>query len=121
MSSLDQRAEAAQPVGTWDEAPAALSATGVVKSFGATRALRGATLALYPAEVHALVGENGAGKSTLVKILVGALQPDAGTLVLGEAPLHLGSVRDAVAAGIVPVYQHLTLMPHLSVRSTTSR
>ena len=121
MSSLDQRAEAAQPVGTWDEAPAALHATGVVKSFGATRALRGANLALLPAEVHALVGENGAGKSTLVKILVGALLPDAGTLMLGEAPLTLGSVREAVAAGIVPVYQHLTLMPHLSVRSTTSR
>ena len=52
--------------------------------------LRGASLALYPGEVAGLVGENGAGKSTLMKILVGALAPDAGTITrtgrLGYCP-----------------------------------
>jgi len=52
--------------------------------------LRGADLALYPGEVAGLVGENGAGKSTLMKILVGALAPDAGSVtrngLLGYCP-----------------------------------
>ena len=42
--------------------------------------LRGAGLDLYPGEVVGLVGENGAGKSTLMKILVGALAADAGSI-----------------------------------------
>jgi ABC-type multidrug transport system ATPase subunit len=54
------------------------------------RVLRGASLALFPGEVVGLVGENGAGKSTLMKILVGALAPDAGSVthdgVLGYCP-----------------------------------
>ncbi len=92
-----------------------LSATGIAKSYGATRALRHANLRLEPGEVHALLGENGAGKSTLVKIICGATRPDAGQLELRGRPLALGSVRDAVRLGIVPIYQHLSLMPHLSV------
>jgi ABC-type multidrug transport system ATPase subunit len=52
--------------------------------------LRGASLALYPGEVAGLVGENGAGKSTLMKVLVGALAPDAGSVtrrgLLGYCP-----------------------------------
>jgi ABC-type multidrug transport system ATPase subunit len=52
--------------------------------------LRGADLTLWPAEVVGLVGENGSGKSTLMKILVGALAPDAGTVTwsgrLGYCP-----------------------------------
>ncbi len=44
----------------------------VRKSFGATAALRGDSLAVAEGEVHALIGENGAGKSTLMKILSGA-------------------------------------------------
>ncbi|NKQ55669.1 ABC transporter ATP-binding protein [Amycolatopsis sp. K13G38] len=52
--------------------------------------LRGVELTLYPGEVVGLVGENGSGKSTLMKILVGALAPDAGTVIhngrLGYCP-----------------------------------
>jgi ABC-2 type transport system ATP-binding protein len=47
---------------------------------GRREVLRGAELALYPGEVVGLVGENGAGKSTLMRILVGELAPDAGTI-----------------------------------------
>jgi ABC-type multidrug transport system ATPase subunit len=54
------------------------------------RVLRGVSLALYPGEVVGLVGENGAGKSTLMKILVGELAPDAGSVtrngLLGYCP-----------------------------------
>jgi ABC-type sugar transport system ATPase subunit len=90
--------------------------SGVAKSFGTTRALREAHLVLHAGEIHALMGENGAGKSTLVKILVGALRPDKGELRLNGLPIQLGGVAEAVAAGLVPIYQHLTLLPHLSVR-----
>jgi len=54
------------------------------------RVLRGVSLALYPGEVAGLVGENGAGKSTLMKVLVGELAPDAGSVtvngLLGYCP-----------------------------------
>jgi ribose transport system ATP-binding protein/rhamnose transport system ATP-binding protein len=93
-----------------------LVASGIAKSFGSTRALRDGDLILNAGEVHALMGENGAGKSTFVKILVGALAPDAGEIRLHGRPLRPNGVAAAVAAGLVPIYQHLTLMPHLSVR-----
>jgi ABC-2 type transport system ATP-binding protein len=63
---------------------------GVWPSRRQHQVLRGASLALYPGEVAGLVGENGAGKSTLMKILVGALAPDAGSVtrrgLLGYCP-----------------------------------
>ena len=92
-----------------------LSVSGLSKRFGATCALRGADLTVRPGEVHALMGENGAGKSTLVKMLVGALRPDTGTILLRGQPVAFGSVRDAIAAGVIPVYQHATVFPDLTV------
>ncbi len=63
-----------------------LEASGIAKSYGAVAALRNASLSVRPGEVHALMGANGAGKSTLVKILTGALRPNAGrVLIRGES------------------------------------
>ena len=63
-----------------------LEATDVSKTYGAVVALKSASLAVRPGEVHALMGANGAGKSTLVKILTGAVRPDGGTIsVRGQA------------------------------------
>lgn len=67
---------------------AVLEARGVVKAYRSgvwprrrtARVLTGADVALYPGEVVGLVGENGSGKSTLMKILVGSLSSDAGTV-----------------------------------------
>ena len=57
-----------------------LSAVGISKRYGDFLANDGIHLDLFPAEIHALLGENGAGKSTLVKIMYGLIQPSAGEL-----------------------------------------
>jgi daunorubicin resistance ABC transporter ATP-binding subunit len=63
----------------------AIAATGVVKSFGSVRALRGVDLTVPAGRMAALLGPNGAGKTTLVRILATLLRPDAGTVtVLGR-------------------------------------
>lgn len=92
-----------------------LTASGLSKSFGATRALQDVDLRLDPGERVAVLGENGAGKSTLMKILAGAHPPDEGTMTfLGEeyAP---ASPAAALAAGISIVFQEPTFFGQLSV------
>ena len=94
-----------------------LEATGVAKRYGAVTALREASLAVRPGEVHALMGANGAGKSTLVKILTGAIQPDAGSFtVLGEARRGFSPAASR-RMGIASVYQEPSLIPDLDVLS----
>ncbi len=97
------------------EAPLALRMIGISKAFGSTRALIEVDLDVRPGEVHALVGENGAGKSTLVKVLSGALQPDAGRMILQGKPYAPPGPLDARAAGVAMIYQELSLAPDLSV------
>src|SRR5947209_6517291 len=96
-------------------APSRLTMTGIVKHFGPTAALRGVDLDLRPGEVHALVGENGAGKSTLMKVLSGAIAPDAGRMTLDGQPYAPRNPQDARRQGVAMIYQELTLAPHLSV------
>jgi ribose transport system ATP-binding protein len=92
-----------------------LSATGIDKRFGGVVALHDADFACAAGEIHALLGENGAGKSTMVKVLCGVHPPDAGTIHYGGQPVTFHSPSDAVAAGIVPVFQELSLVPDLTV------
>jgi ribose transport system ATP-binding protein len=88
---------------------------GIRKSFGATAALGGVDLAVRSGEVCALVGQNGAGKSTLMAILAGALEPDAGSMMLDGQPYAPRSPLDARRAGVAMIYQELSLAPDLSV------
>ncbi|MGH2616911.1 MAG: sugar ABC transporter ATP-binding protein, partial [Thermomicrobiales bacterium] len=92
-----------------------LSATGIDKRFGGVVAIDGADFACEAGEIHALLGENGAGKSTMVKVLCGVHPPDAGTVVYAGDPVTLRGPSDAVAKGIIPVFQELSLVPDLTV------
>ena len=87
----------------------------ISKRFGATQALRNVSLEVQPGSVLALIGENGAGKSTLMKILSGALAPDAGRMELAGRPYAPRGPHDARLAGVGMIYQELNLAPDLSV------
>lgn len=70
-----------------------ITMSGVVKTFGSTRALDGVNLQVARGEVHGFLGPNGAGKSTTMRVLLGLLRADGGTIsLLGGDPW-----RDAVA------------------------
>jgi ABC-2 type transport system ATP-binding protein len=60
----------------------AISISGLVKTFGRTRALDGLDLSVETGEVHGFLGPNGAGKTTTLRVLLGLLRPDAGTVRL---------------------------------------
>jgi ABC-2 type transport system ATP-binding protein len=71
----------------------AIVTAGLVKTFGATRALDGLDLKVSTGEVHGFLGPNGAGKSTTIRVLLGLLRADSGEVsLLGGDPW-----RDAVA------------------------
>jgi simple sugar transport system ATP-binding protein len=95
--------------------PPAVTAVHVTKRFGATVALDDVELTVHTGEVHALVGRNGAGKSTLVSILTGLQTPDAGELAFGGAPPPAPADREAWRRIVACVYQHLTIIPTLTV------
>ncbi|MFO7250708.1 MAG: ABC transporter ATP-binding protein [Actinomycetes bacterium] len=91
---------------------AAIATSGLVKTFGATRALDGLDLTVNAGEVHGFLGPNGAGKSTTIRILLGILRADAGSVtVLGGDPwadavaLHR---RMAYVPGDVELWPNLT-------------
>ena len=96
-------------------AAAHLRAEGVVKSFGAVRALRGAHLEVRRGEVMGLVGDNGAGKSTLMKIISGVELPDGGRLLLDGREIHVRTPQAATGLGIQTVFQDLALCENLDV------
>ncbi|MBP6494534.1 MAG: sugar ABC transporter ATP-binding protein, partial [Rhodoferax sp.] len=93
---------------------------GVSKRYGGARALQDATLSMERGRIHAVLGENGAGKSTLIKIMSGVVQPDAGEMILDGQPVRFRDPAAANRAGVVCVFQELSLIPHLSVADNIS-
>ncbi len=59
-----------------------IEARGLVRTFDDGTGVRGADVQVAPGEIHALVGLNGAGKSTLMRLLLGMLEPTAGTITI---------------------------------------
>ncbi|MGA2765155.1 MAG: sugar ABC transporter ATP-binding protein [Spirochaetia bacterium] len=87
----------------------------ITKEFPGVVALDRVDLTVGRNELVGLVGENGAGKSVLMKIMIGLLQPDGGTIRLHGQPVTLKSPSDAIRNGIGMVFQEGSLVPNLSV------
>jgi fructose transport system ATP-binding protein len=92
-----------------------LQARSLIKRFGRVVALDHADFDLMPNEILGVIGDNGAGKSTLIKVLAGAIVPDAGVVLMDGRPVHFRNPMEARAAGIETVYQDLALSPALSI------
>ena len=92
-----------------------LSAVAISKRYADVLANDSIDLDLFPAEIHALLGENGAGKSTLVKIMYGLIQPSAGELRWTGRKIVLTGPSQARALGIGMVFQHFSLFENLTV------
>jgi ABC-type uncharacterized transport system ATPase subunit len=87
----------------------------VTKRFPGVVANDGVSLDFNAGEIHVLLGENGAGKSTLIGILAGMQQPDEGEILIDGNPVRISSPRASLALGIGTVFQHVLLVPSLSV------
>jgi len=87
----------------------------ISKLFPGVKALDNVDFSINAGEVHALVGENGAGKSTLIKVLMGALTKDSGTIFLDGHKIDVANPSQAKLYGLGAVYQDVMLAQHLSV------
>src|ERR1700748_1017803 len=97
-----------------------LALSGISKRYAGVRALEGVDFACEHGKIHAVLGENGAGKSTLIKIIAGVVQPDAGGMRLAGEDVRFATPSAANAAGVVCIFQELSLMPDLSVADNIS-
>ncbi|SET93252.1 MULTISPECIES: ATP-binding cassette domain-containing protein [Paracoccus] len=89
--------------------------TDIEKHFGSVIALAGVSVDIFPGECHCLLGDNGAGKSTFIKTMSGVHKPTHGQILFEGRPMHFNDPRDAIAAGIATVHQHLAMIPLMSV------
>jgi len=92
-----------------------LALSHISKRYPAVLANDAIDLNVMPQQIHAILGENGAGKSTLMKIIYGAVQPDAGSIHFDGKPVQIRNPQQARALGISMVFQHFSLFDTLSV------
>jgi ABC-type uncharacterized transport system ATPase subunit len=106
---------AGAPSTTTLDGRSAIQLRGITKRFPGIVANNDITLDVFAGEIHVLLGENGAGKSTLISILAGLQQPDAGTICVHGRLVKIGSPRESLDLGIGTVFQHVQLVPSLTV------
>ena len=92
-----------------------LQLDGITKRYPSVVANDAISLTVMPGEIHAVLGENGAGKSTLMKVIYGAVRPDAGVIHWNGVPVQVRNPREARAHGISMVFQHFSLFDTLTV------
>ena len=94
---------------------AALTLTGLTKSFGALRATDDVTLSVEANDCHAVIGPNGAGKSTLIGQITGEITPDAGRIAFFDTDITGWSVPRRALAGLGRSFQITQLCADFSV------
>jgi ribose transport system ATP-binding protein len=97
-----------------------LALSGISKRYAGVRALEGVDFACERGKIHAVLGENGAGKSTLIKVIAGVVQSDSGSMRLAGHDVSFATPSAANAAGVVCIFQELSLLPDLSVADNIS-
>ncbi|MGH6858683.1 MAG: sugar ABC transporter ATP-binding protein [Phyllobacterium sp.] len=97
-----------------------LEMKNISKRYGGVAALNEVDFAAYAGEIHAILGENGAGKSTLIKVASGVTDPSDGALFVEGRRVNFRNPTEAMAAGVVCVFQELSLLPDLTVADNLS-
>lgn len=92
-----------------------LKLINITKEYPGVQALNKVSLEFEKGEVHALLGENGAGKSTLIKVLSGAIIPNAGRIIYQDKEYECMTPALAQNMGIGVIYQEFNLVPSLTI------
>ncbi len=91
-----------------------LELVDITKQYPGVLANDRVNLRVKPGEIHAVLGENGAGKSTLMKIIYGAVMPDAGEIHWNGQAVAVRNPHEARRLGISMVFQHFSLFDTLT-------
>ncbi|MFL5921268.1 MAG: ABC transporter permease subunit [Gaiellaceae bacterium] len=91
-----------------------LSARDLRKAFGGVVAVDGLSLELRRGETAALVGPNGSGKTTALRLISGAMPPDAGSIALGSTDITVEPTAARVRLGVARTLQATAVFPELT-------
>ena len=91
-----------------------IDVVNVSKTFGGIQALKGVSITLLSRQITGLIGPNGAGKSTLFNTITGVSGATSGEVLIDGAPMPIWS-RDVIRAGVARTFQHVQLVPELTV------
>jgi neutral amino acid transport system ATP-binding protein len=94
---------------------ALLDVEEVVRTFGAVRAVDGASFAVEERSITGLIGPNGAGKSTLFATIAGSLKPDSGRIVFAGLRIDRRPAYRVARAGVVRTYQAARVLTRMTV------
>ena len=92
----------------------ALETTDLRRSFGRHEVIRGLDLKVPAGSVYGFLGRNGAGKTTAIRMLMGILAPDAGTMTVGTQTVRRTTAKMRQQVGYVSQQQHF--YPWMRVR-----
>jgi ABC-2 type transport system ATP-binding protein len=92
-----------------------INVSDLFKSYGPIEALRGVSFRIDEGEIVGLLGPNGAGKTTIIKILIGYLQPDEGTVEVAGLDVQTHAQEVQAQLGYLP--ETAPLYPELSVQN----
>ncbi len=108
MMPMNQNSDSAQPPQAVRDGGPLLALHHIRKQYPSVVAVDDVSLAIQPGEIHAVLGENGAGKSTWMKIIYGAVRPDAGSMEWIGRPVRVSSPGEARELGIAMVFQRMS-------------
>jgi len=94
---------------------ALLEVEDVVRTFGAVRAVDGASFSVEERSITGLIGPNGAGKSTLFATIAGSLKPSSGRIVFAGSRIDRWPAYRVARAGVVRTYQAARVLTRMSV------